>query len=143
MRPGCRRHGATLIETIVAIVILAVALPPMLFSIREAQLQRANPVLASRARWLAVSRLEDVIADRHSAARGYEWLVPGNYPEEPVIVGAPGFSRRVRLSETQADLSTPDQDGGYMNVIVEVSWTDAGRKPRTLSVATVLTEYEP
>jgi len=135
------KHGVTLIETIIAIVLLALALPPMLWSIRGAQLQRANPVLASRARWLAESRLEDIIADRHSATRGYDWLAAANYPDEPTMPGFPGFSRRVVLAETLADLATPGD--GHMSVTVEVSWTDAGREPRTLSVTTVLTEYAP
>ena len=128
-------------ETIVAIVVLAIAVPPMLWSIRQAQYDRANPVLASRARWLAVSMLEDVIADRHSATRGYDHLVTGNYPDEPTITGYTGFSRRVLLSETLADLATPGD--GYMAVTVEVSWTDAGGTTRTLAVSTVLTEYVP
>jgi len=138
-----QRHGVTLIETIIAIVLLSLALPPMLWSIREAQLQRANPVLASRARWLAESKLEEIIADRHSATRGYDWLIAPNYPDEPAIAGYPGFSRRIVLSTVQADLVTADPDGGYLIAAVEVSWTDAGRIGRTLTVATVLTEYAP
>lgn len=135
------RAGFTLIEAIIAIVVLAIALPSMMWSIREAQLNRANPVLSSRARWLAASKIEDVIADRHSATRGYDHLVAGNYPDEPTIAGSAGFSRRVLLNETIADLTTPGD--GYMTVAVEVSWTGAGGASRTLAVSTVLTEYTP
>ncbi len=138
---GPSRRGFTLIEAIAAIVLLAVALPPMLWSLREAHLSRANPVLASRARWIAVSKLEDVIADRHSASRGYDWLLPGNYPAEPTVTGYPGFARSVQLTETEADLTTAGT--GYMNIVVSVSWTDAGGAARTLDVATVLTEFVP
>ncbi|MCZ6835907.1 MAG: type II secretion system protein [Planctomycetota bacterium] len=140
MKPR-RRHGVTLIETIIAIVVLSIALPPMLWSIREAQIQRANPVLSSRARWLAVSKLEDVIADRHSTTRGYDYLIGANYSYEPTLTGYAGFSRRVVLNETLADLATPGD--GHMNVSVEVSWTDANGTNQTLDVATVLTEYVP
>ncbi len=135
------RRAFTLIEAIAAIVLLAVALPPMLWAMREAHLSRANPVLASRARWIAVSKLEDVIADRHSATRGYDWLLPVNYPAEPTLTGYPGFARAVQLTETEAELTTAGT--GYMTVVVSVSWTDAGGTAQTLDVATVLTEFAP
>lgn len=141
MRRTARHNGFTLIETIAAIVLVAVALPPMMWSIREAHAERANPVLASRARWLAVSKLEDVIADRNSTTRGYAYLLVGNYLAEPTIPGSPGFSRAVTLNETLADLSTPG--AGFMIATVSVSWTDAQNVFRTLNVSTVLTEYIP
>ena len=49
-----RRGGFSLIETVAAIVVLAISMPPMLWSIGEAQSLRVNPILSSRARWLAV-----------------------------------------------------------------------------------------
>jgi len=136
-----RRHTAfTLIEAIIAVVILSLAIPPMLWSIHEAHVQRVNPMLASRARWLATEQLEDVIADRHSTTRGYDYLTSANYPDESPVPGYPGFDRRVMFNETQADLATPGE--GYMNVTVEVIWTDATSQSRTLTVSTVLTEYD-
>jgi prepilin-type N-terminal cleavage/methylation domain-containing protein len=136
-----RRTGFTLVETIASIVIVAVALPPMLWAIRDAHAQRVNAVLASRARWLATEKLEDVIADRHSTTRGYAYLVPGNYAAESPVATDPDFDRTVSLSETEADLTTTGD--GYMNVTVTVSWTDAGGDARSLDVRTVLTEYSP
>ena len=136
-----RRHGFTLIEAIAVIVLMTVAIPPMMWSIREAHVSRANPVLASRGRWLAVSKLEDVIADRTSTTRGYNYLVTGNYPAEPTITGYPGFSRTVSFNETLADLTTAGD--GYMNVTVAISWTDAQGTSRTLNISTVLTEFVP
>ena len=136
-----RRGGFTLIETIAAIVILAIALPPMLFAIRDAHVQRVNPMLASQARWLATEKLEDILADRHSETRGYDFLTAGNYPAEPSVSGFPAFARSVSLTETGPDLVTPGQ--GYMTVTVQVSWVDATSTARTLSIATVITEYTP
>jgi prepilin-type N-terminal cleavage/methylation domain-containing protein len=136
-----RARGFTLIETIAAVVVLAIAIPPMLFALRDAHVQRVNSVMASRARWLATERLEDVIADRHSSTRGYDHLVTANYPDEPAVSGFENFSRTVLFDETGPDLVTPGD--GYMNVTVRVSWTDATATVRTLSVSTVLTEYAP
>jgi prepilin-type N-terminal cleavage/methylation domain-containing protein len=142
-----RPRGFTLIETVAAVLILAVAVPPMLWAVTQAQRQRANPILASKARWLAVEKLEDIIADRHSTSgnRGWDYLDSGNYPDENAgdISGYPQFSRTVTLLETQSDLSTPDTDGGYMNVTVTVGWVNAEGSAQTLSISTVLTEYVP
>jgi len=134
------RCGFTLIETIAAIVILAAAIPPLMFAIREAHHQRVDPVLTSRARWLATEKLEDIIADRHSTTRGYDYLIEANYPDEDSVPGYANFSRTVSFNATEADLSTAGE--GYMNVTVEVGWIDGGGTARTLSVSTVLTEYE-
>lgn len=146
-----RRTGFTLIETVAAIVILALAVPPMLWAVRESSTQRINPMLASRARWLATEKLEDVIADRHSTnARGWgyvsdltQWAT--RYPDENTgtITGSPQFSRTVSFLETQADLTTPDTDGGYLTITVAVTWTDSSGTAQTLSISTVLTEYVP
>jgi prepilin-type N-terminal cleavage/methylation domain-containing protein len=141
VRSASRQSGFTLIETIATIVILAVAIPPMLWSIRDAQIQRANPVLASRARWLATEKLEDIIADRHSSTRGYTYLVTGNYPSEPNVTGFTNYSRSVTFTETEADLATAGT--GYMKVAVAVGWDDATGTARSLSVTAVLTDYTP
>jgi prepilin-type N-terminal cleavage/methylation domain-containing protein len=142
-----RSSGFTLIETVVAIVILAVAVPPMLWSVAQAQNKRANPMLASKARWMAVEKLEDIVADRHSESgnRGWDYLIAANYSDENPgdITGYPQFGRTVTFLETQADLATPDASGGYMNVTVTVTWTNAEGNSQSLSISTVLTEYVP
>jgi prepilin-type N-terminal cleavage/methylation domain-containing protein len=144
---SARRQGFTLIETVAAIVILAVAVPPMLWAVAEAQHKRANPMLASKARWLAMEKLEDIIADRHSESgnRGWDYLIAANYSAEAKgsITGYPQFSRTVTFLETEADLATPSATGGYMNVTVTVSWTNAEGAAQSLSISTVLTEYVP
>ena len=99
-------RGFSLIETIAAIVILSVALPAMLWTVGEAHVQRVNPMLLSTARWLAVEKLEDVIADRHSTTRGYAYLVTGNYPAENPVAGYPAFTRSVSFNETLAEAGT-------------------------------------
>jgi hypothetical protein len=131
----------TLIESIGAIVILSIAIPPMYWSIRESEYQRVNPVLASRARWLASSKLEDIIADRASTTRGYAYLIPGNYPVESSITGYPGYTRTVTLTETEVDLQTAGS--GFMTVDVQVDYTDAGGDTRSMTISTVLTDYTP
>jgi hypothetical protein len=119
--------------------MLSIAIPPMLWSVREAHMQRVNPVMASKARWLATEKLEDVIADRHSSTRGYDYLSAGNYTNESTIADFPGFTRAVTFNETGPDLSSVGTS--YMTVTVTVSWTDAAATVQSLAVSTVLTEY--
>ncbi len=142
-----RRQGFTLIETVASIVILVVAVPPMLWTVRTALRDRVNPMLASKARWLASDKIEDIIADRHSASgnRGWDYLVTGNYTDEDYgdITGYPQYRRTVTFDETEADLSTPNAAGGYMKVTVTIEWTDSAGQAQTLSISTVLTEYVP
>jgi prepilin-type N-terminal cleavage/methylation domain-containing protein len=134
-----RRAGFTLIEAIAAMVILSVALPPMLWAIRDAQVRRVGPIMASRARFLATEKLEEVIADRHSATRGYAWVATARYADEASVAGFPGFARAVAVAETDASLVGAGT--GYKTVTVTISWTDVGGIPRSLVVSTVITDY--
>lgn len=142
-----RRRGFTVVETVAAVIILAVAIPPMLWAVAESHHQRINPILFSKATWLATEKIEDIIADRHSVSgnRGYDFLYDANaeYDDEATgdITGYPQFSRQITIAETKADLSSAG--GGYKTVTVTVGWTDADGDARTLSVITVITEYDP
>lgn len=139
-RPGVRaRNGFTLIETIIAIVVLSLAVPPMMWSLRQAHVQRVSPMMASKARWLASEKLEDIVADRHSTTRGYTYLVSGNYPTEASITGSAGFTRSVAFAETTADLSTAGT--GYKRVTITVSYTDGAGVARSLTLSTIVTDY--
>jgi hypothetical protein len=131
----------TLIETISVIIILAVAVPPMILALRDAAVRSADPVLASRARWLAAERLEDIIADRHSPSRGYAYVVSGNYPAESTISGFAGFSRSVTITETNATLSNPGT--GYKLATVTVTWLSPVFGSESFAVSTVITDYTP
>jgi prepilin-type N-terminal cleavage/methylation domain-containing protein len=135
------RRGFTLIEAIIAVVIIALAVPPMLMAMGDAARQRVAVVQATRARWLATEMLEDVIADRHSATRGWAWVVNANYAAENPVSGFPGFTRSVSVVETGASLSGAGT--GYKTVTVSVGWTDAGGTARSLALSTVVTDYTP
>ncbi len=137
--PMPERRGFTLIEAIAAMVILSVALPPMLWAVRDAQVRRIGPVMASRARFLATEKLEEVIADRHGTTRGYAWVITSRYATESPVAGFAGFDRTVTVTETGADLVSAG--AGYKTVTVTITWTDAGGVGRSLTVSTVITDY--
>ena len=80
-RSHVSRHvrAFTLVEAIAAIVVLSIAVPSMMWAVRDAQMNRIDMLFASQARWLATEKLEDIIADRHASTRGYVFLLPANY----------------------------------------------------------------
>lgn len=135
------RRGFTLVEALIAVVILAVAVPPMLVALRDASGRRTDAVRSAQAQWLAAERLEDVMADRHSTTRGYTWVVGGNYAAEASVAGFPGFTRSVAVSETGADLSSTGT--GFKRVTVTVGWTDTMGRAQSVAVSTVVTDYTP
>lgn len=136
-----KARGFTLPEVIAAMTVLAIAMPPLLWSLRQSQAQGVNPVLIARARWLAVEKMEDVLADRHSTKRGYAFVVTGNYPVERKVTGFPQYGRSVSVSETAADLASPGK--GFKRVTVRVTWRDVDAKLQWLEVPTIITEYTP
>jgi prepilin-type N-terminal cleavage/methylation domain-containing protein len=133
------RTGFTLVESIAALVILTIAIPPMLFAVRQAQYHRVNPIMAAKARWLITEKLEDIIADRASTTRGYSYVISANYPAENPVSGYAGFTRSVAISETAADLSS--SGAGYKRVTVTVDWTDATGIARSMAIGTIITVY--
>lgn len=135
-----RRRGFTLIEAIAAMVILSIGVPPILWAVRDAQVRRAGPILASRARFLATEKLEEVIADRHSTTRGYAWVNSSRYPPESPVPGFPGFTRSVAVAETAADLVSAG--AGYKKITVTVSWTNPWTGAQSMAVSTVVTDYD-
>ena len=140
-RRARRRRAFTVTETVISLVILSVAVPPMLWAIRQQEHDRVSPILASRARWLASEKLEDIIADRHSTTRGYSYVTSGHYSNESSITGFPGFTRSVSITETAGDLSSTGT--GFKKAVVTVGWTDPGGIARTLAISTVVTDYTP
>ncbi|MBX3406405.1 MAG: type II secretion system protein [Phycisphaeraceae bacterium] len=128
----------SLIEAIIAIVILSVAIPAMFWAVRDAAERRVEPVMLNRARWLAAEKIEDVLADRANSGRGYGYVVAENYPEESPVAGFAGFSRQVTIVERGPDLVGPGT--GYKVVTVRVNYSGARGAARTFELAAVVTD---
>lgn len=131
----------TLIELVVAVVVLAVATPPLVLALSDASVRRSSRTLDERARWLAAERLEEIIADRHSATRGYSYVSSGNYPAQSAITGFPGFNRTVNVTTTGANFAVGGN--GYKTVTVTVNWTDPRGGSKSFALSTVVTDYTP
>jgi Tfp pilus assembly protein PilV len=129
----------SLIEAIIAIVVLSVAVPAMFWAVRDAADRRTDPVMLNRARWLAAEKMEDVLADRANADRGYGYVVAANYPAESPVAGFAGLSREVMVAERGPDLVSAGT--GYKVVTVRVTYTSARGAARTFELASVVTDY--
>ena len=134
------RAGFTLVEAIGALVVLSVAMPSMLWGIRDSVRRRADPILASRARWLVAEKLEDCIADAHSATRGYAYVINANYTAESPVSGFVGMNRSVSVIETAPQFVAGT---GWKTVTVTVAYTDGQGVARSLALTTVVTSYTP
>lgn len=127
-------------EVVATLVILGVGLPALLATVRDATVRRASVQQQIVARWLVCEKLEDVIADRHSATRGWSYIAAANYPAEPTVNGFTAYSRATAIVETGPDLVTAGT--GYRKVTVTVTYRDAREGSKTVSVAAVLTDYD-
>lgn len=130
-----RIRAFTILDAVGLVVVLAVAVPGMAWGLSGAARQRTDIVMINRARWLAVERLEQIVADRANPTRGYTFLTAANYPAETAIAGFPAFARSVSFTDTDATLAAPGS--GYRRATVTVTWSGG----RTLSLSTVLVDH--
>jgi len=105
-----------------AVVILSIALPPLVVSFADASMQSIYPSNASVASFLAIERMEEVVARRYRGTDGYQAVTVTNFPAESPVSGFPGFNRSVAVSYTDASLAPVGSDQGYKKVRVAVTW---------------------
>ena len=134
-----RARAFTLIEAIAAIVLLSVAVPSMTWGVRDAVIRRTDPIKLTKARWLLAERMEQIIADRHSTSRGYDYCVTAAYPAEASVSGFTGFSRSVSINAINTNVGTT----GWKMVTVTVTYVDGVGVARSITLSTILTSYTP
>ncbi len=125
-----RRRATTIIEIVMAMVILAIAMPPLMNAFVEASHQSIHPTKASIASFLATERMEEIIARRYRNSEGYAAVTTANFPNEPSVSGFGGFSRSVTMTSVSASLTPVGTDEGYKLVRVTVSWGGGGKSVR-------------
>lgn len=134
-RPARLKRSTTIIEIVMAITILGVGLPPLISAFAEASMQSIHPSNATVAAFLAIERMEEIIAARYSGSGGYA----GVYAEASALAAVsdfPIFSRKVEVTTTDEDLQTVGSDVGYAKVRVTVQWSD-----REIFIERMFTDY--
>ncbi|MBN2562434.1 MAG: hypothetical protein JXQ75_16030 [Phycisphaerae bacterium] len=128
-RTKVMRRGATIIEVVMAIVILSIALPPLVSAFADASMQSIHPSQATVAAFLAIDRMEQIAARRYGgkqgAESGYDGVKAASFQNEVPVVGFPMFERRVTITNVDSDLN-PSPSNDYKKVRVTVSWNDGG-----------------
>ena len=120
--PRIRHRGTTIIELVMAIVILGVGLPPLMMAFAESARQSIEPVNATIASFLATERMENVIARRYKNSAGYDAVTAANFPAEIPVAGFTGFNRTVTFAELDSALNASGAPLGYRLVTVTVTW---------------------
>ena len=97
---SARRAGAgfTLIEVVLIIVIAAVAVLPLSMLFANTSIRSSDARNATTAAQLAQAKMEELTADKNSPARGFSYLVAGNYPPENPVPAFAGYSRSVSFA---------------------------------------------
>jgi prepilin-type N-terminal cleavage/methylation domain-containing protein len=103
--------GFTLIEVILAIVLLAIAIPGMISAVGFMAQKQVNTIGTTTAADLAQERMEEIMGDRMNPTLGFGHIISGNYLPESVsptaVAGFPNYNRSVNIiCVTAADLNT-------------------------------------
>lgn len=152
------RTGLTLIEAIIAIVVLSLAVPTTVVMLRDAASVRADAIATTRATWLANAVVEQIIADAASRAAGLGLSAfddPQTYLGDPdaglrsriAFVTLPyesmGFSYTINVGQPQS--AAGDQTGSpehdlYRAITVTVSWNSTRGDVKSTAISTLISE---
>lgn len=127
-RPLRARRATTIIEVVMAIIILGVGLPPLLFAFTESSMNSIAPSRATVASFLAIERMEQIIARRYKSNAGYSEITSANFPDETPVNGFTTFDRTVSISEVDANLNASGTPVGFRLVRVTVSWNSGAEE---------------
>ena len=91
-------QGFTLIEIVVIIVVLAIAIPSIMTLLSSLLTDSSKYEIITQAATYAQEKIDEIIADKRSSDRGYNWVVTtGRYQSD---VPASGFIRSVYIDTT-------------------------------------------
>lgn len=121
------KHGFTLIEIIITIVLLAILTSGLMAMFTTFSKSNGDPSVITQATELAQEKMEQIIADKNNPARGFPYLItsgPNNYPAENPVTGFTNFSRSVTIVYVDPAVSLNTGVAGltnYKNVSVTVT----------------------
>ena len=117
-----RNRALSLIEVVLAIVILALAVPPLMIQLNTAVRAQVSTMHQMMSVQLASERVGEVQAACIDIGRGYTYVDAANYPLENDAAGFSGFTRQTEVREVStADYTTQETDSGVKRIRITVS----------------------
>ncbi len=124
------RRCTTIIEVVMALAVLSISLPPLMVAFANAATQGILPSNATVASFLAVGRMEEIVARRYRGTDGYSAITTANFPAESPVTGYTMFNRTVAVDYVTPTLAAAGSDQGYKKVTVTVSWNSGAQRIR-------------
>jgi type II secretory pathway pseudopilin PulG len=130
------RRALSLIEVVLAMVILALAVPPLLLQIAAGVQQQEVALIQRNLAQLASEKMWQVFTDHADPTRGYSAIVVAAYPPETAPAGLTGYTRTTEVREVSpVDYITPTAGSGIKRFRVQVS----GPRGQSLTVESFVT----
>lgn len=139
MRNRRKRHGFTLIEVLLTVVIISVGLFGLMSLYHNSMHQVMEGDVNLMAAYLARERMEQLISDKVNY--GYAYVVNDNYDTSSAVsVGNHFFTRSLNIYEVAgSDLLTPEDGSGFKRIDMTVSWGLAAGQ--SIAMPTLITNY--
>jgi prepilin-type N-terminal cleavage/methylation domain-containing protein len=132
-----KRRALSLIEVVIAIVILGLAVPPLMFQMAAGIQQQQAALVQQELTQLASERMWEVFADHANPTRGYDYIEGSAYPDETAPWGLTGYTRQTTVKEVSpTDYATPQAGSGIKRFRVLVS----GPRGRSLVIESFVTD---
>ena len=119
------RTALSLVEVVVAMVVLGLAIPPLVIQIGASARARVVTTSEQNAAQLASDRLGEIFADQVNPTRGYAYVQTSAYPVETAPCGFTGYTRTTEVREVSAtDFVSPLANSGIKRIRVTVAAPD-------------------
>jgi type II secretory pathway pseudopilin PulG len=130
------RRALSLIEVVLAIVILGLAIPPLVIQINAGVSQQEAALVQQTLTQLAAERVWEIFTDHADPTRGYAYIEQKAYPDETDPGGLNGYQRQTTIREVSpADFITPQVGSGLKRFQIVVT----GPGNRSLAVESLVT----
>ena len=133
---GRTRPALSLVELIMAIVILGLAIPPLVVQINTGVCQQAAALVQQNLTKLAAERMWEIAADHANPTRTYAYITDAAYPAETDPGGLAGYTRQTTIIEVSpVDYVTPQVGSGIKRFRIVVT----GLGNRSLTIESLVT----
>lgn len=121
-----KRPGGTLVEVVIAMVVLALVVPPLMVQFSASAAAQKSTLIEHNLLQLADERLGMVLADHANPTRGYDYVTGSNYPDETDPLGFTGYTRTTTVREVSApDFVAASPGSGLKRVRILVTGPDS------------------